>query len=59
MTIDVPAALHEAVEDLVRLGLFGATVPEVVVYLVRRGIDDLVRSGVLTLPSDVDGRLGQ
>ncbi len=45
----IDAPLAGALDALVRMGIYGPTPEEVVLYLVRRSIDDLTRAGVIML----------
>jgi hypothetical protein len=47
VAITIPKPVHARLERLARLGLHGSTPTEVAKYLVVRGLDDLMRSGVL------------
>lgn len=47
VAITIPKPVHERLERLALLGLHGSTPTEAAKYLVIRGLDDLMRSGVL------------
>lgn len=47
IAITIPKPVHARLERLARLGLHGSTPAEAAKYLVLRGLDDLMRSGVL------------
>jgi hypothetical protein len=45
--IPLPKALRDALEYIAKLGIYGDNAAEVAIYVTRRGLDDLFRSGTL------------
>ena len=51
----LPANVMRRLEVLAEMSLYGPTKTEVAAYLIRRGVDDLIRNGVLRLPIGGEG----
>ena len=45
--IEISAALAKHLGELADLGVYGSTIADVAIYLLRREIDDLMRVGVI------------
>lgn len=50
LEIQLTKQQEAALDQLVEVGLFGATIDEVAEYLVIRGLQDLWRDGMLDVP---------
>lgn len=50
LEIQLTKQQETALDQLVEVGLFGATIDEVAEYLVIRGLQDLWRDGMLQVP---------
>lgn len=51
LEIDLPPETGRILQSIALAGVLGATVSEVAAYLIVRGLDDLMRAGVLKLES--------
>ncbi len=53
VVVKVPIAVSDYINQLARIGVYGRTADEIIAYLVQRGLDDLLRAGVLSKGSIV------